>query len=342
MELDRTREEPLLDVKERLEVDEAREEPLLVHEDEALVRHLLETRATPSWMPLMIVASAGIALSADVPLLPAMMARFGKGPRGVAWWVGVAQGCYSAAQFVSSPLIGHCSDVRGRRPFVLGALATSCAATLLCGFASSAAQVVGLRVLAGLTNNNVALARALVAEAPAATAGARAERFALLGAVFSASRAGASALTGCLSAAPAPAAHPYATPLAVASAPIFATLCLAACCLGGKHEPAPRRRLQLAVQGGGAAPATPPGPPPGAAAALAAVWRDRRRRLTLVLVGLNGLQSGALLVGLVSFLALDEADGGVGLGPAPASRGRDDFRELSGGKPMKHRHRHAW
>ena len=173
MELDRTREEPLLDVKERLEVDEAREEPLLVHEDEALVRHLLETRATPSWMPLLIVASAGIALSADVPLLPAMMARFGKGPRGVAWWVGVAQGCYSAAQFVSSPLIGHCSDVRGRRPFVLGALATSCAATLLCGFASSAAQVVGLRVLAGLTNNNVALARALVAEAPAATAGAR-------------------------------------------------------------------------------------------------------------------------------------------------------------------------
>ncbi|KAH8098939.1 amidohydrolase [Aureococcus anophagefferens] len=156
MELDRTREEPLLDVKERLEVDEAREEPLLVHEDEALVRHLLETRATPSWMPLMIVASAGIALSADVPLLPAMMARFGKGPRGVAWWVGVAQGCYSAAQFVSSPLIGHCSDVRGRRPFVLGALATSCAATLLCGFASSAAQVVGLRVLAGLTNNNAA------------------------------------------------------------------------------------------------------------------------------------------------------------------------------------------
>ena len=70
MELDRTREEPLLDVKERLEVDEAREEPLLVHEDEALVRHLLETRATPSWMPLMIVASAGIALSAAVPLLP--------------------------------------------------------------------------------------------------------------------------------------------------------------------------------------------------------------------------------------------------------------------------------
>ena len=145
MELDRTREEPLLDVKERLEVDEAREEPLLVHEDEALVRHLLETRATPTWMPLLIVASAGIALSADVPLLPAMMARFGKGPRGVAWWVGVAQGSYSAAQFVSSPLIGHCSDVRGRRPFVLGALATSCAATRRHSY-SSARRAPGRRI----------------------------------------------------------------------------------------------------------------------------------------------------------------------------------------------------
>ena len=174
-----------LPAEERGGVDPA---PLLAA-DERLVSALLSRRrSTPHWMPLLIVASAGIALAADVPLLPAMMVRFGKSAEAAPWWVGVAQGSYSAAQFVSSPLIGHLSDVWGRRRFVLLALATSAAATALCGFTTSAAQVILLRVGAGLLNNNVALARALVAEAPGLTPPERAERFALLGAVFSASR----------------------------------------------------------------------------------------------------------------------------------------------------------
>lgn len=125
--------------------------------------------------------------------------------------LGFIVGCYYIAQFVSSFLIGHLSDRVGRRlPLTMGqvascigtvafALAPSYPIALLiraavgaCAFLASSSDfgATFLNGIAGLTNSNIAVARAAICDA--AVGKARTLSLSYMGSLYALSRAVAS------------------------------------------------------------------------------------------------------------------------------------------------------
>ena len=68
-----------------------------------------------------------------VPLLPLYARRLGAGPASI----GLLLAAFSAAQFVSAPLLGRLSDRVGRKPLLIASLAGTAVASLVTGFAGS-------------------------------------------------------------------------------------------------------------------------------------------------------------------------------------------------------------
>ena len=95
-----------------------------------------------------------------IPLLPFYGLHFGASPAEVTWMMG----CYSLAQFVSSPLLGRLSDKIGRRPVLMLSLACSAAAYIWIGFASALWMLFAARLLAGAGAGNIAAAQAYISD----------------------------------------------------------------------------------------------------------------------------------------------------------------------------------
>lgn len=91
-----------------------------------------------------------------VPLLPLYARHLGAGPASV----GLLLAAFSAAQFVSAPLLGRLSDRVGRKPLLIVSLAGTAAASLLTGFAGSLWLLLVARVLDGASGGSVAVAQA--------------------------------------------------------------------------------------------------------------------------------------------------------------------------------------
>src|SRR5665213_1247871 len=90
------------------------------------------------------------------PLLPLYAHRLGAGPGSV----GLLLAAFSAAQFVSAPLLGRLSDRVGRKPLLIVSLAGTAAASLLTGVAGSLWLLVVARILDGASGGSVAVAQA--------------------------------------------------------------------------------------------------------------------------------------------------------------------------------------
>ncbi len=95
-----------------------------------------------------------------VPLLPLYAHRLGAGPASV----GLLLAAFSAAQFVSAPLLGRLSDRVGRKPLLIVSLAGTAAASLLTGVAGSLWLLMVARVLDGTSGGSVAVAQASAAD----------------------------------------------------------------------------------------------------------------------------------------------------------------------------------
>ena len=95
-----------------------------------------------------------------IPLLPFYGLHFGATPTEATWMMG----CYSLAQFVSSPLLGRLSDKIGRRPVLLVSLACSAAAYIWIGFADALWMLFAARLLAGAGAGNIAAAQAYITD----------------------------------------------------------------------------------------------------------------------------------------------------------------------------------
>jgi len=95
-----------------------------------------------------------------IPLLPFYGLHFGATPTEATWMLG----CYSLAQFVSSPLLGRLSDKIGRRPVLVVSLACSALAYLWIGFASALWMLFAARLLAGAGAGNIAAAQAYITD----------------------------------------------------------------------------------------------------------------------------------------------------------------------------------
>jgi MFS transporter, DHA1 family, tetracycline resistance protein len=91
-----------------------------------------------------------------IPLLPLYAHRLGAGPGSV----GLLLAAFSAAQFVSAPLLGRLSDRVGRKPVLVVALVGTAAASLLTGVAGSLGLLLVARVLDGASGGSVAVAQA--------------------------------------------------------------------------------------------------------------------------------------------------------------------------------------
>ena len=113
-----------------------------------------------------------------IPLLPFYGLHFGASPTEVTWMMG----CYSAAQFFASPLLGRLSDRVGRRPVLLVSLAVSAASYLWLGVAGALWMLFAARFLAGAGAGNIAAAQAYITDVTSPET--RAKGMGMIGAAF--------------------------------------------------------------------------------------------------------------------------------------------------------------
>ncbi|EKX33695.1 hypothetical protein GUITHDRAFT_120085 [Guillardia theta CCMP2712] len=141
------------------------------------------------------VASDAVALIGPVPFLPALCQdRFQLSEAEVGVVVGVLTGAYSLANFATSMVLGHWSDLCGRRFFILLGLFTSTVLTFALGFIHDPWTAILSRMMIGALNTNFALSRAAISDL--IPPGKRAIPFAYLGATFALARTFSSAVGG--------------------------------------------------------------------------------------------------------------------------------------------------
>jgi len=93
--------------------------------------------------------------------LPSIVADLG-GQRLIGW----VFAAYTLAMTVAMPVFGRLGDLRGRRSLYLGCIAAFVFASVLCGFAGSLPQLVGLRFAQGIAGGGLlVLGQAVVADA---------------------------------------------------------------------------------------------------------------------------------------------------------------------------------
>jgi predicted MFS family arabinose efflux permease len=97
-----------------------------------------------------VLAIASLAYFTSAGMLLPALPRYVEGPLGggnVA--VGVVFGAFSVSAVLLRPAAGVFGDRRGRRPLMLGGAAVAAVSVLLYGLASSAAVLIGLRLVTG-------------------------------------------------------------------------------------------------------------------------------------------------------------------------------------------------
>ncbi|SHH03806.1 MFS transporter [Streptoalloteichus hindustanus] len=95
-----------------------------------------------------------------LPQLPYYAERLGAS----GTWVGLLLTAYSAAQLVSTPVLGALSDRYGRRPLLLLSLFGSTVSLALAGLADTLPLLLLTRLLAGLFGGSISVAQAYVAD----------------------------------------------------------------------------------------------------------------------------------------------------------------------------------
>ncbi len=128
---------------------------------------------SPSFLLLLITGCLALQpLSTDLylPSLPHMATAFGVGPDAVQHTLSLFVLGFGGAQLISGPL----SDRYGRRPVLLGGLATYAAASLACAVAPSLTLLVAGRFVQALgCSTAVVVARAIIRDAYSPAEGAR-------------------------------------------------------------------------------------------------------------------------------------------------------------------------
>lgn len=139
------------------------------------------TRKTSLGLVFIIVFIDLLGFAIVLPLLP----RYAEHLHATKPEIGLLFSCFSAMQFIFSPLWGRLSDRIGRRPVLLAGLAGSVIFYALFGFASewgSLPLMFAARIGAGIAGATIATAQAYIADATGVEG--RARGMALIGAAF--------------------------------------------------------------------------------------------------------------------------------------------------------------
>ncbi|KAJ3034997.1 hypothetical protein HDV00_004408 [Rhizophlyctis rosea] len=100
-------------------------------------------------------------------------------PSQIGWYVSFLRSAFSLAQVLSSIPIGLLSDRLGRRPILLLGIVGNVVCTLLFGLARTIEEAVTARVMLGLVNGNIGVAKSITGEITDSTN--RAQAFSMFG-----------------------------------------------------------------------------------------------------------------------------------------------------------------
>ncbi len=101
-----------------------------------------------------------IGFGVVVPILPFYVQQFGS----TASTLGIMVACYSAMQFIFSPIWGKLSDKYGRKNILVFTIAGTCIGLTLTGKATSLAMLFAGRILSGIFAANISVASAYVTD----------------------------------------------------------------------------------------------------------------------------------------------------------------------------------
>ena len=167
-----------------------------------------------------------------IPFLPMYAHRMNVGAVGI----GLVLSAYSAAQFLSAPLLGRLSDHFGRRPIIMLGLLGSSLGYVIYGFAPSFAWLLISRAVHGACAGTVSTAQAYVADVTDESG--RAHGMGLIGAAFGLGFVLGPAVGGLLG------HESLRVPVFFAAALTFANLIFAAIALPESHPPDSAARLR--------------------------------------------------------------------------------------------------
>ncbi|MBZ0112649.1 MAG: MFS transporter [Thermoanaerobaculia bacterium] len=98
-----------------------------------------------------------------LPLLPFYAETYGAG----AFQVGILFAAYSLAQAIGAPLLGRLSDLKGRRPVLIGSLLVNVGALILFALGRDFTTLLIARSISGLSAANFTIAQAYIADVTA-------------------------------------------------------------------------------------------------------------------------------------------------------------------------------
>jgi DHA1 family tetracycline resistance protein-like MFS transporter len=101
-----------------------------------------------------------IGVGIIIPLLPFYAQAYGASPLAISLLMAV----FSAAQFLSAPVVGRLSDRFGRRPVFMACVTLSCIGYLGLAFADSLLFLFLTRALNGVGSGKISVANAIVAD----------------------------------------------------------------------------------------------------------------------------------------------------------------------------------
>ena len=117
------------------------------------------------------------------PIMPDLMNRVGaSGAAEGALWGGVLMSAYAAAMFLFGPIVGSLSDVYGRRPVLIAALATLAIDYIIMAMAQTYWVLLAGRIIAGMAGATYITATAYISDIT--KPGERAAAFGMIGAAF--------------------------------------------------------------------------------------------------------------------------------------------------------------
>jgi DHA1 family tetracycline resistance protein-like MFS transporter len=121
-----------------------------------------------------------IGFGVIIPLLPYYGLHYHASPAEIT----LMMACYSAAQFVASPILGRISDKVGRKPVLMWSMGCSILSYIWLGFSDALWMLFAARIFAGAGAGNIAAAQAYIADVTAPEN--RAKGMGMIGAVTSA------------------------------------------------------------------------------------------------------------------------------------------------------------
>ena len=135
-------------------------------------------------MPFIMVTALidMISIGLIIPVLPALVGTFTGSQTDQAFWYGAVTIAFGFANFFGSPILGALSDSFGRRPVLLIGFCGLMFSFFATAMVTSLHLLIGIRLVAGAMQSNLAVANAYVADITPPEE--RAKRFGMLGAMF--------------------------------------------------------------------------------------------------------------------------------------------------------------